>query len=110
SQLAANQFDFIIMNPPYNNSSSNQSIYGLRALAHVKTSNLFELWLRTAACCLKAKGKIAIIAKAYSIHEILNACHKRFGAINIYPIYPHEKADNLRLLFVAQKNARGPTI
>lgn len=109
SGLQENSFDFIIMNPPYNNSASNQSKYELRALAHVKTKNLFEDWLKTAACSLKAKGYIAIIAKSCSLYEILAACNKRFGNINIYPIYPHQNTDNLRLLFVAQKNSLGAT-
>lgn len=110
SQLLDNSFDFIIMNPPYNNPSSNQSIYKLRSVAHVKTDNLFELWLKTAASCLKAKGKIALIAKSCSLSEILKAFGKRFGAITIYPIYPHKEADTLRLIFIAQKNSRTSTI
>lgn len=110
SKLLDNYFDFIIMNPPYNNPTSNKSIYELRALAHVKTDNLFELWLKTAASCLKAKGKIALIAKSCSLNEILKAFGTRFGAITIYPIYPHKHADTLRLIFIAKKNSRASTI
>lgn len=110
SNLLENYFDYIIMNPPYNNPASNQSSHQLRTLAHVKTENLFEFWLKTAACSLKSKGHLAIIAKSCSLHEILQACGKRFGNIKIYPIYPHKNASSLRIIIIAQKNSRAPTL
>lgn len=107
--IRPNSFDYIIMNPPFNNPQSNVSQDPLRVKAHVMTQNLFENWISTAATLLKAKGKVSIIARPACLNEILSAMHKRFANIEIIPILPTPLDSAIRIIIRAQHNSRAPT-
>ncbi|WJW80213.1 methyltransferase [Bartonella sp. TP] len=108
--LTDNNFDFVIMNPPFNQQNSQASLYNLKAHAHVQTTNLFEKWLIAAAACLKAKGRLAIIAKPESLASILKAMDKRYGAIEIIPIHPFSGLPAIRILIIATKGLATPLV
>lgn len=108
NKLYDNTFDFVIMNPPYNDVKTQHSKDVLRAKAHVNDGNKFEKWIRTAASCSKTKARIAIISRATSINEVLNALNKRYGNITIYPIHPKSGSPANRVIFIAEKNSKAP--
>ncbi|MEM1378250.1 MAG: methyltransferase [Pseudomonadota bacterium] len=105
-QLPANHFDWVVMNPPFNEPGDRESPHADRAEAHVADDELFEVWVKKAATILHAKGKLAIIARPSSLKPILDATDRRFGALRVTPIHPRANLDAIRILVTGQKGSR----
>ncbi|MEN0000321.1 MAG: methyltransferase, partial [Pseudomonadota bacterium] len=88
TQADANSFDWVVMNPPFNDPKDRATPHAGRSDAHVMPADLFNVWLRKASTILHAKGRMALIARPFSLHEILIAAERRFGAIRIVPVLP----------------------
>lgn len=104
--LPDDSFDHVIMNPPFNDPSDRRAPDNLKAAAHAMHDDLFETWLRTAGAILKPGGQLSLIARPESIAEIIDACGKRFGGIEITLIHPREGESAIRLLLSAIKGSR----
>lgn len=104
--LPDDAFDHVIMNPPFNDASDRRTPDALRAEAHAMTEGLFEDWLRTAGAILKPGGQVSLIARPQSIGEIVAACGRRFGGLEIVPLHPRPGEDAVRVLASAVKGSR----
>lgn len=105
--LGDNQFDFVIMNPPFNAGEDRATPDTLRREAHVMADGLFEAWVRSAAACVKPRGGIAIIARPVSLAEILDALAGRFGNAELMAVHPHADRAAIRIVVRAVLGARG---
>lgn len=105
--LGDNQFDFVIMNPPFNAGKDRATPNTLRREAHVMAEGLFEAWLRSAAAVTKPRGGLAIIARPESLAAILDALAGRFGAAEIVPVHPLVDEAAIRIVVRAFLGARG---
>jgi len=101
-----NHFDWVIMNPPFNDASDRQTPHEVKSGAHVMEEGLFEVWLRKAATVLHAKGSFALIARPQSLNVILEAADRRFGALQLTPVYPREGEDAIRILVRGTKGSK----
>jgi tRNA1(Val) A37 N6-methylase TrmN6 len=99
-------YDHVIMNPPFNASGDRTTPDGLKATAHAMTEGLFEAWIRTAGAIARPGGQLSLIARPQSIAEIIAACGKRFGGIEVTPLHPRPDADAIRILVTAVKGNR----
>jgi tRNA1(Val) A37 N6-methylase TrmN6 len=99
-------FHHVIMNPPFNDPGDRLTPDALKAEAHAMTSGLFESWLRTAGAIMLPGGQLSLIARPQSIGDIIAACGKRFGGIEITPIHPREGESAVRILVTAIKGSR----
>ena len=104
--LTDNKFDHVIMNPPFNDGSDRLTPDPLRAEAHAMTEGLFETWLRTASAILVPGGQLSLIARPESMGEIIAACGRRFGGIEITAIHPRNGESAVRILANAIKGSR----
>lgn len=104
--LLPDHFDWVIMNPPFNDPSDQTTPHDVKANAHVMTADMFELWIKKAATVLHAKGRLALIARPESLPEILTACQRRFGALHVTPVHPRGTLDAIRILVTGQKGSR----
>lgn len=104
--LAANAFDFVIMNPPFNAARDRPSPDALRRSAHVMDEGLFEAWLRSAAAVVKPRGGMAVIARPVSLPAILAALAGRFGGADILPVHPRADALAIRIVVRARRASR----
>ena len=104
--LADDQFDHVIMNPPFNDASDRRTPDALKAEAHAMTEGLFETWLRTAGAILRPGGQVSLIARPESIAEIVAACGRRFGGIEITPLHPRAGENAVRILLTGIKQSR----
>lgn len=104
--LRDNYFDYVIMNPPFNDASDRTTPDALKATAHAMSDNMFEVWIKTAAAISKAKAQLSLIARPSSLQDILNACEGRFGALDIINILPRSDAPAIRILVTGKKNSR----
>lgn len=99
-------FDHVIMNPPFNASADRRTPDALKADAHAMTDGLFESWIRTAGAILKPGGELSLIARPESVADVIAACGKRFGGLEITLIHPRAGEVATRMLVSAVKGSR----
>lgn len=104
--LPDDAFDHVVMNPPFNAGEDRRTPDALKAEAHAMTDGLFEDWLRTAGAILKPGGQVSLIARPQSVGEIVAACGRRFGGLEITPLHPRPGEDAVRILATAVKGSR----
>jgi tRNA1(Val) A37 N6-methylase TrmN6 len=105
--LAANAFDFVIMNPPFNQPADRASPDRLKRTAHVMDDGLFDRWMRSAAAVLRPGGRVAAIARPVSLAPLLAAIAGRFGGAEIVPVHAREDGPAIRLVLRARRGSRG---
>jgi tRNA1(Val) A37 N6-methylase TrmN6 len=98
--------DHVILNPPFNHAGDRRTPDSLKAEAHALTDGLFESWLKTAGAIMKPGGQLSLIARPHSVAEILAACGKRFGGIEITLVHPRPGEDATRILATAIKGSK----
>lgn len=99
-------FDHVIMNPPFNDANDRRTPDAIKAEAHAMTDGLFESWIKTAGAIMKPGGQLSLIARPESIAEIIAACGKRFGGLEITLIHPRDGENAVRMLVSAIKGSR----
>ncbi|WP_065372674.1 tRNA1(Val) (adenine(37)-N6)-methyltransferase [Ensifer adhaerens] len=104
--LTDDSFDHVIMNPPFNDASDRKTPDGLKAEAHAMSDGLFEVWVKTAGAIMKPGGQLSLIARPESIAEIIAACGRRFGGIEITALHPRVGENAVRILVTAIKQSR----
>ncbi|MBB3608493.1 methyltransferase [Rhizobium sp. BK602] len=104
--LMDDSFHHVIMNPPFNDASDRLTPDALKAQAHAMTDGLFESWVRTAGAIMIPGGQLSLIARPQSIAEIIAACGRRFGGLEITPVHPREGENAVRILVTAIKGSR----
>lgn len=104
--LLDDHFHHVIMNPPFNDGRDRKTPDPLKAEAHAMSEDLFEAWLRTACAIMVPGGQLSLIARPQSVAEILAACGRRFGGIELTAIHPRPGEDAIRLLVTAIKGSR----
>jgi tRNA1(Val) A37 N6-methylase TrmN6 len=104
--LTNDSFHHVIMNPPFNDGSDRLTPDPLRAEAHAMTEGLFDTWLRTASAIAIPGGQLSLIARPESVSEIIAACGRRFGGIEITAIHPRLGESAVRILVTAIKGSR----
>ncbi|TPP10100.1 tRNA1(Val) (adenine(37)-N6)-methyltransferase [Rhizobium glycinendophyticum] len=104
--LADDSFHHVIMNPPFNDPCDRKTPDVLKAEAHAMTDDLFESWIRTAGAITIPGGQLSLIARPQSIADIIAACGRRFGGIEITPIHPRAGENATRILVTAIKGSR----
>ncbi|MDM9623757.1 methyltransferase [Rhizobium sp. S96] len=104
--LVDESFHHVIMNPPFNDAGDRRTPDALKAEAHAMTDGLFEAWVRTAGAIMIPGGQLSLIARPQSIAEIIDACGRRFGGLEITAIHPREGENAVRILVTAIKGSR----
>ncbi|NLS00334.1 methyltransferase [Rhizobium sp. P38BS-XIX] len=104
--LVDDSFHHVIMNPPFNDANDRLTPDALKAEAHAMTEALFERWIRTAGAIMMPGGQLSLIARPESIGEIIAACGRRFGGLEITPILPREGENAVRILLTGIKGSR----
>ncbi|RCW87966.1 tRNA1(Val) (adenine(37)-N6)-methyltransferase [Phyllobacterium bourgognense] len=104
--LTDNSFDFVIMNPPFNQPSDRATPDPVKAEAHVMTKDMMEKWVRTAAAIVKPGGSIGIIARPTSITDLLDALEGRFGGLIIVPVQPRPQDAAIRIVIKGIRGSR----
>ena len=70
------------------------------------SEGLFESWIRTAGAIMKPGGQMSLIARPQSVAEIIAACGRRFGGMEITVVHPRPNEDATRLLVTTIKGSR----
>ncbi|PYE36165.1 tRNA1(Val) A37 N6-methylase TrmN6 [Rhizobium sp. PP-F2F-G38] len=104
--LPSDIFDHVVMNPPFNNGADRRTPDALKAEAHAMSDGLFDAWIRTAGAILRPGGQLSLIARPESIGEIMAACGRRFGGLEITPLLPRAGENAVRILLTGIKQSR----
>jgi tRNA1(Val) A37 N6-methylase TrmN6 len=104
--LPDHAFDFVVMNPPFNDPRDRAAAGALRRAAHVAPSALFDAWLRSAAAVLRPGGGVAVIARPEQIGAILAAANDRFGGLEILPVHPTPERAAIRIVVRGRRGSR----
>tara|TARA_R100001129_G_scaffold100854_1_gene69005 strand:+ start:3668 stop:4522 length:855 start_codon:yes stop_codon:yes gene_type:complete len=106
--LADDAYDWVILNPPFNDPGDRLTPDPLRAEAHaMNDGEMFDHWLRTAGAIMRPGGQVCIIARPRSIRPILDALAGRFGGTEVTPVHSRADGEAIRILVTAIKQSRG---
>lgn len=103
--------DHVIFNPPYMEAGSHTASPSdprARALGHIDTD--LEDWITCAFDHIAGRGSITLIHRADHIDKILRTLGKRFGDIEIIPLWPKAGKAAGRVIIRARKHSKGPAI
>jgi len=107
-----NTFDHVICNPPYLESGKHlrsPSEENAIAMGHAEGENLtVKDWIDCAHHCLKSNGSLTMIHRADKIDKIIQALGKRFGAVDVIPLWPKRGEAAKRVIVRAIKHRKSP--
>ena len=104
-------FDHVMMNPPFFEAGAHTpSPNAGRATAngHQEADISLADWIHAAHRLVKSKGSITIIYPATGVDRIVEAMGRRFGAIEIIPLWPKSGEDARRVIVRARKDRQTP--
>ena len=101
-------FDYVIMNPPYNQPALRASPDALKSEAHVMGLSGLDAWMRTAAAIMKPAATLVLIYRTEKIGEVLACCQGRFGGQVVVPVHSRHDEPAKRILVKMTKGSRAP--
>lgn len=108
---SAQPFDHVICNPPYLEAGSytpSPSKERATAVGHEGSELSLQDWLDTGFHNLKSGGSLTMIHRADVTDKIIQGLGRRFGAIEIIPLYPREGQEAKRVIIRAIKDRKTP--
>ncbi len=107
----AGQFDHVINNPPYleagRHTPSPDEIRA-QALGHQEKDLTLEDWIVAAHRLVKSNGSLTMIYPAHGTDKIIRGMGKRFGAVEIIPLWPRNGVEAKRVIIRAIKDRQTP--
>lgn len=105
------RFDHVMCNPPYleaGNYTPSPSLERAMALGHEGSELGLDDWITAVFRNLKSGGTFTIIHRADMVDKIILGMGKRFGAIEIIPLYPRMGEAAKRVIVRAIKDRKTP--
>jgi tRNA1(Val) A37 N6-methylase TrmN6 len=106
--LPNDAFDLVLMNPPFNDETHRASPDRRRALAHRAAEMTIEDWVAAANRHCRAGGTLVLVHRPEATLPILKSLERRFGAIEMIPIFPKPETAAIRLILRAIKGRKTP--
>lgn len=106
-----NAFDHVICNPPYLEAGAHlRSPHEEKATAmgHDDKNLSVKDWVDAAHDCVRSNGTLSMIHRADKIDKIILALGKRFGAVEIIPLWPKVGVNAKRVIIRAVKHRKSP--
>ena len=104
-------FDHVICNPPYLEAGAHlrsPSAEKAIAMGHEDQELSVKEWIDAAHDCLKSNGTLSMIHRADKVDKIILALGKRFGAVEMIPLWPKAGEDAKRVIVRAIKHRKSP--
>lgn len=104
-------FHHVICNPPYLEAGAHlrsPSEEKATAMGHDDHKLSVKDWIDTAHFCLKSNGSLSMIHRADKIDKIILGLGKRFGAVEIIPLWPKVGVNAKRVIVRAIKDRKSP--
>ena len=108
--LSQNDYDEILMNPPYfedghyfEDNKTNKQLSNHEGESGARLND----WIICANYLLKAKGVLNIIHRTERLDDILHLLkEKKFGAIEVFPIWPRQNTPSKLIIIRAHKGRK----
>ena len=107
------RFDHVMCNPPFMEGGKHlRSPKEGKAIAHGGAGEHVSIkhWIDCAFHNMKPGGSISVIHRADTTDKIIQAFGKRFGAVEIMPLWPKAGVDAKRVIIRARKDRKSPAI
>lgn len=108
---SAERFDHVICNPPYleaGHYTPSPCEERAKALGHEGSELSLSDWIDAGFKHLKSGGSFTIIHRADMTDRIIQALGRKFGAIEIIPLYPRIGEEAKRVIVRAVKDRKTP--
>ena len=107
------RFHHVICNPPYLEAgahTASPSARKAKAHGHQEKAMSVEMWLNAGFQHLKSGGSLTMIHRADQTDKIILGLGKRFGAVEIFPLWPRLGEAAKRVIIRARKDRKSPAI
>lgn len=102
-------YEHVLANPPYfNRGSVRVPPQATRARAHSASPGALTGWVRFLTAMCAPKGSLTLIFRPEGLPDLLAALEGRFGAISVFPLFPHVGEPARRILVQGRKGSRTP--
>ncbi len=104
-------FDHVIANPPYLDAGTytpSPTAHKEASLGHTEDDIGVEDWINVGFRNLKSGGSFTVIHRADFTDKILQALGRRFGATEIFPLWPRAGEAAKRVVIRAVKDRQSP--
>lgn len=108
----AERFDHVVCNPPFLEAGTytpSSSPERAAALGHHGTDLTLQEWIDAGFHCVRPSGSLTIIHRADHVDRIVQALGRKFGAIEIFPLYPRAGEEAKRVIVRAVRDRRSPS-
>lgn len=105
------RYDHVICNPPYLKAGAHLNspdAAKARAMGHVEEGTSLQDWIKAAHQAVKSKGSLTMIHRADTLDALILALGKRFGALELIPLWPKEGRPARRIILRARKDRQTP--
>ncbi|MEM6780402.1 MAG: methyltransferase [Pseudomonadota bacterium] len=108
---AEERFDHVICNPPFLETGAHivsPSNRKAMALGHLEEDFDISVWIAAGHRNLKSGGSLTLVHRADMMDKIILAMGKKFGAVEIMPLWPKTGRDARRVIIRAIKDRKTP--
>ena len=105
-------FDHVICNPPYLDAGEHiRSPSEAKATAMGFGEDDMDLkdWIDCAHRSIQGQGSLTMVHRADALDDIIRSMGKRFGAIDVFPLWPRPGMNAKRVIVRARKNRKTGT-
>jgi tRNA1(Val) A37 N6-methylase TrmN6 len=105
------RFNHVVCNPPYfdvGHHISSPDPKTADAKGYTSSNIGLEDWVDTAFHSLQPGGSFTMIHQAQALDKILLSYRKRFGAVQVFPLWPKQNRDAKRVVVRALKDRKTP--
>ncbi len=109
---AEQRFDHVMCNPPYLEAGSYTpaaSDEKAKALGHEGSDLGLGDWIDAGFRNLKSGGSLTVVHRADFTDKIIQGLGRRFGAVEIFPLYPRSGEEARRVIVRAVKDRKTPS-
>jgi tRNA1(Val) A37 N6-methylase TrmN6 len=105
-------YDHVMINPPYleaGRHTPSPDDVRAQALGHQISDLTLEDWIRAAHRLLRSAGTLTLIYPAHGANKIILALGRKFGAVEIIPLWPRAGQEAKRVIIRAIKDRQTPS-
>lgn len=105
------RFDHVICNPPFYEGGKHMTspdVLKAKAHGHLDNDLSLDVWVKHIHRVLKSKGSLTMVHQAERLDDMIVSMHKRFGALEIIPLWPKLGVQAKRVVVRAYKDRQSP--
>ena len=107
--LVRESFDHVAANPPfYTRGRYREAANPQTAKAYSAGQDDLEKWIRFLTSMAAPRATLTVIHRAEMLGALLKLLDGRFGAVALFPLFPHQGAPAKRILVQGIKGSRAP--